>query len=188
MAETSAVSTATAHASPRGSGPDGTGPDVLFIEDDRVLARFLRKFLEVRGFQVVLRERAEQGLLAARALSPDVIILDLRLPGMDGCAFLRVLRDDPATARIPVIVWTGKDLTPGDRRTLARLSNAVVRKDRQGTNGLVRALQATLEAAQGDPARVQASSEVWPAAANAPAWPADELHRRRPAGREPFRD
>jgi signal transduction histidine kinase/DNA-binding response OmpR family regulator len=91
---------------------------VLLIDDDDVVRRAVRLALEPLGWQVT---EAENGLLALDSLSasrPDVIILDLMMPKMDGFEFLDELRARPDWRDIPVVVITAKDLTEADRNRL----------------------------------------------------------------------
>ena len=86
---------------------------VLFVEDDASVAQMYRLKLELDGYSV---DVAGDGLLAlekARARTPDIIFLDIRLPKLDGLGVLEALREDPATARIPVVIlsnWNEKEL------------------------------------------------------------------------------
>ena len=91
---------------------------VLLIDDDEVVRRSVRLALEPIGWQV---GEAENGLVALDALStsrPDVIILDLMMPKMDGFELLDELRARPQWRDIPVVVITAKDLTQQDRSRL----------------------------------------------------------------------
>jgi CheY-like chemotaxis protein len=96
----------------------------LLVDDDEVVRRSVRQVLKPLGWQVT---EAEDGLLAIDSLSttrPDVIILDLMMPKMDGFGFLDELRRRPDWQDIPVVIITAKDLTAEDR---ARLNGEVER-------------------------------------------------------------
>ena len=86
---------------------------VLFVEDDASVAQMYRLKLELDGYVV---DVASDGLVApekARALHPDIIFLDMRLPKLDGLGVLERLRDDASTAPIPVVIlsnWNEKEL------------------------------------------------------------------------------
>ena len=87
-------------------------PHVLVIEDDAPLTHLYCSALELHGLAVV---RAGDGLSALRTIEsrrPDVILLDLNLPVMDGWALLREVRANPTTSDIPIIVVTGVDPLP----------------------------------------------------------------------------
>jgi CheY-like chemotaxis protein len=81
---------------------------LLSVEDDPDLRLLLQLALEtVGGFALTLCESGEQALQIARSRRPDLILLDVNLPGLDGPATLAALRADPATAAIPVVFMTG---------------------------------------------------------------------------------
>jgi len=101
---------------------------VLVVDDDPLAQRLLQATLSSSGYQVVGRVSAEAGLAVARELVPQAIVLDLLMPGVDGFEFLRRLRAMPALQRVPVLVWTGKDLSPDDRAELTHDAQAVVAK------------------------------------------------------------
>ena len=79
---------------------------VLIVEDNQDLAFGLRNNLEIEGYDVEVAEDGPAGLAAARGRRPDLIVLDLMLPGLDGYRVLRQLRDDGLTA--PVLILTAK--------------------------------------------------------------------------------
>lgn len=78
---------------------------VLVVEDEKDLVRLLRHNLEQGGYRVVCAPSAESGLAKLRAREPDLILLDIMLPGMDGLEFLRVLRRE---SDVPVILLSAK--------------------------------------------------------------------------------
>jgi DNA-binding response OmpR family regulator len=79
---------------------------VLIVEDNRDLAFGLRNNLEIEGYAVDVAADGPAGLSSARRVSPDLVVLDLMLPGMDGYRVLRQLRDDGLT--MPVLILTAK--------------------------------------------------------------------------------
>src|SRR2546426_12142413 len=77
---------------------------MLIIDDDQVVGNiYLRKF-QVEGFQVELAADGEVGLAAALKSKPDVVILDLMLPRLNGVEVLKKLRAEPTTHNLPVVV------------------------------------------------------------------------------------
>ncbi len=82
----------------------GSGPLVLVIDDDSTVQDLLRRSLNRDGFRVETAPDGTSGLARARELHPDIITLDVMMPGMDGWEVLAALKEDPETADIPVIV------------------------------------------------------------------------------------
>ena len=83
-------------------------PKILIIDDERDIRDLLSYNLEKEGFAVITAGDGLKGKRLAETLHPDLIILDLMLPGIDGLDLCRMLRNEPATARIPVIMVTAK--------------------------------------------------------------------------------
>ncbi|HEY6207579.1 MAG TPA: response regulator transcription factor [Gemmatimonadales bacterium] len=81
-------------------------PRILIVEDNTDLAYGLRNNLEIEGYQVNVAEDGPQGLAEAQRRPPDLMILDLMLPGADGYRVLKTLRD--AGARFPVLILTAR--------------------------------------------------------------------------------
>ncbi|MBV9329796.1 MAG: response regulator [Chloroflexi bacterium] len=98
---------------------------VLIIDDDSDTRRLLSIGLQNHGFEPVEAADGESGIAAAFAQSPDLVLLDLHLPGADGFSVLQQLKRSPATAQIPVIVVTGdEDLWLGARARVLALGAA----------------------------------------------------------------
>ncbi len=86
-----------------------TANRILIIEDDESIRRLIRMHLRMNGFsEVVGAPDGEAGLAAARKLRPDLILLDIMLPGIDGLTVCRNLKADPEFAAIPVILLTAR--------------------------------------------------------------------------------
>jgi CheY-like chemotaxis protein len=81
-----------------------TGKKILLAEDDRFLRRACATALARRGYEVVIAEDGKEALAAARSKCPDLLLLDLLMPKMTGLEVLRLLRADPSTRDIPVII------------------------------------------------------------------------------------
>jgi CheY-like chemotaxis protein len=84
---------------------------ILVVEDDDGNRMLVRDVLTFSGYRVLEAETAEAGLELAREKHPALILMDIRLPGMDGVAALAELRRDPATRRIPVIAVTASTMS-----------------------------------------------------------------------------
>jgi two-component system phosphate regulon response regulator PhoB len=81
---------------------------VLVIDDEPDLIELVRYNLDKEGFDVVASSDGESGLEIARRRTPDLIVLDLMMPGMDGLSVCRALRGDERTSRIPLIMLTAR--------------------------------------------------------------------------------
>ena len=79
---------------------------VLLVEDNEKNLKLARDVLEYAGFTVLVAMTGEEAVLRAHEARPDLVLMDLQLPGMDGFEVLRRLRGDDATANIPVVALT----------------------------------------------------------------------------------
>ncbi len=79
---------------------------LLLVEDDEFSRDMLSRRLERQGFEMIVAADGREGLQAARQSRPDVIIMDLDMPVMDGHTAIRALQNDPRTFKIPIIVLT----------------------------------------------------------------------------------
>ena len=83
-------------------------PKILVIEDEPDILEVMQYNLEREGYKVVACRNGEQGLSRIRTDNPDIVILDLMLPGMDGVEVCRQVKSDPVTRAIPIIMVTAK--------------------------------------------------------------------------------
>jgi DNA-binding response OmpR family regulator len=81
---------------------------ILVIDDEEKLCALLSTFLEKKGYTAVTAKSGKQGIKAAHYRAPDLILLDINMPKMDGFAVLEKLKADPKTMSIPVIMLTGR--------------------------------------------------------------------------------
>ena len=79
---------------------------ILIVEDNEKNLKLVRDVLQVKGFDTLEAGSAEDGIKLALERKPDLILMDIQLPGMNGIDALKVLRADPATSKIPVIAVT----------------------------------------------------------------------------------
>jgi DNA-binding response OmpR family regulator len=130
---------------PRRSGPHGEPAlKVLLVDDEDSLRRVLKELLERDGYAVSEARDGVQALDQVDRVGPDVIVLDLNLPGLDGYGVLSHLRSRPATASIPVIVLTAKGDEDNEVRVFELGANDFLTKPFRA-----RALSARLEAVLG---------------------------------------
>ena len=92
---------------------------ILLVEDHEELWDFLSRRLRRRGFEVVLAHDGEQALRQVRDEAPDLVLLDMNLPVMDGWSVARTLRGQPQTARLPIIAVTAHAMAGDHGRVLA---------------------------------------------------------------------
>jgi two-component system phosphate regulon response regulator PhoB len=81
---------------------------ILIIEDEEDILELVKYNLTKEGYHVTGAESGESGLKAARSGNPDIIILDLMLPGIDGLEVCKILKNDPKTGHVPIIMLTAK--------------------------------------------------------------------------------
>lgn len=84
----------------------GNGTLVLIVEDNEKNLKLVRDVLQVKGFATIEAGTAEEGIQLAASRKPDLILMDIQLPGMSGIEALKHLRSDKATAAIPVVAVT----------------------------------------------------------------------------------
>ena len=90
---------------------------ILVVEDNEQNQKLARDVLQVKGYRVLVAESAEAGLPVALKEKPDLVLMDIHLPGMNGMEALGKLRADPATKAIPVLAFTAS-VMPQDRREI----------------------------------------------------------------------
>jgi diguanylate cyclase (GGDEF)-like protein len=89
----------------------GDGDLILVVDDDPDIARFIQMNLQVEGFQVRIARNGEMAMKMVYDQRPDLAVVDLMMPGMDGLDLTRWLRGNPTTSGMPIIMLTAKALT-----------------------------------------------------------------------------
>src|SRR5438552_17914646 len=84
-----------------------TAKKVLIVEDSATTRAIVKVYLVGQHLEFLEADDGREGLRIARAANPDAIVLDLKLPGMDGLSFCRAVRADPAIRDTPIILVTG---------------------------------------------------------------------------------
>ena len=84
------------------------GKRILVVEDEPDIAEVLQFTLGRAGFEVDIERQGDRALDAIRRQPPDLVVLDLMLPGLDGLEITRLLKRDPATARVPLVMLTAR--------------------------------------------------------------------------------
>jgi two-component system cell cycle response regulator DivK len=101
---------------------------VLVVEDNPVNMKLAALLLDKGGHKVLCAADAEAGLLLARSERPDLILMDIQLPGMDGLEAAALLKQDPATAAIPVIALTAMAMEVGNDNSRLLCCDACIAK------------------------------------------------------------
>src|SRR5918994_1497543 len=104
----------TGAARRRATDPRERTSRVLVVEDERDVAELLRYNLAKEGFDVVVAPHGSDALRAAREQQPDIILLDIMVPQLNGWEVCRRLKEDPETRAIPIIMVTGR-VEEGDK-------------------------------------------------------------------------
>jgi two-component system, cell cycle response regulator DivK len=102
---------------------------ILIVEDHDKNRKLVRDVLQVKGYRVAEAETGEDGVRLAHELRPALILMDIQLPGISGIRAFRQIREDPATATIPVIAVTASAMTQ-DRKTITRPASTAIRASR----------------------------------------------------------
>lgn len=101
---------------------------ILVVEDDPTSLKFLELILNKEGYQVMTASNGLEGLRKAKQESPDLLILDVMLPGFDGFEICHRLRIEPNTAELPILMLSAKG-QESDQNTAARVgANAFLSK------------------------------------------------------------
>jgi len=101
---------------------------ILVVEDNERNLKLLRDVLEYAGYDVRVARTAEDGITLAVSEPPDLVLMDLQLPGIDGMEALRRLRESPRTADIPVVAVTAQAMKQDRERALDAGFNGYVEK------------------------------------------------------------
>ena len=128
-----------------GSSQAGGGKVAIVIDDDEVARYLAVHALLSLGFRVTEAADGQAGLHSVREQQPDLIVLDLRMPGLDGFDALDELKNAPETAAIPVVVQTGMNLSPAERDRLAP-AVAILDKRADGSERLTAVVKQLLSA------------------------------------------
>jgi two-component system, cell cycle response regulator DivK len=101
---------------------------ILVVEDNERNLKLLRDVLEYAGYDVRVARTAEDGISLAASEPPDLVLMDLQLPGIDGMEALRRLRESPRTADIPVVAVTAQAMKQDRERALEAGFNGYIEK------------------------------------------------------------
>jgi signal transduction histidine kinase/DNA-binding response OmpR family regulator/CHASE3 domain sensor protein len=123
--------------------PQGRG-EVLVVEDDPAMRRLVGEALSREGLELREAENGSQAMAEVARRHPDVIILDLQLPALDGFEVLERLHDDPETRQIPVVIVTGRNLSSAERAQLRAGTVGLLEKSEYSARELRRLVSVAL--------------------------------------------
>ena len=92
---------------------------VLIVEDNEKNMKLARDVLQAKGYTTLEAVTGEEGVRLAKEKKPDLVLMDIQLPGISGIEALRQLRADPLTAKVPVVALTAS-VTPTDRSQITQ--------------------------------------------------------------------
>jgi DNA-binding response OmpR family regulator len=125
-------------------------PTILIIEDDWSAVRILELSLKQEGYQIITALDGERGLELARAQLPDLVLLDVMMPGMNGFEVCSQLRANPVTAHLPIVIITVRS-QKADKETASEfgVSGYITKPFRRAE--LVATIKAALAEKRGSP-------------------------------------
>lgn len=92
---------------------------ILVIEDNASNMKFVTNLLEMNGYETLRSDNAEQGIVIAKKDIPDLILMDILLPGLDGITATKLLKDDKRTKNVPIIAMTSLAMKDDEERIRA---------------------------------------------------------------------
>jgi CheY-like chemotaxis protein/anti-sigma regulatory factor (Ser/Thr protein kinase) len=110
---------------------------VLVVDDEEANRDWLQHVLEPAGFSVILASGGQEAIKIARSAMPDLVMLDLMMPGVTGFDVVEALRDEESTRGIPIMVLTAKTLTEGDIKQLNGHVSTILRRGSTGASDLL---------------------------------------------------
>jgi len=96
-----------------------SGELILIVEDQPLNRKLVRDVLQAKGYRTTEAETGEDGVRVGHEQVPDLVLMDIQLPGISGMEVLKRLRDDPVTRSIPVIAVTASAMQQNQREILA---------------------------------------------------------------------
>ena len=130
---------------------------VLLVDDEPSIVKMVGKRLEVEGFEVLIAMDGQEGLTKARAESPDLIVLDLMLPKLNGYEVCTMLKQDTRYQAIPIILFTAKAQEKDEQLGMECGANAYVRKPFRAQE-LTDKIRSLIVAAKQAPAKPESES------------------------------
>jgi signal transduction histidine kinase/DNA-binding response OmpR family regulator len=123
------------------AGREGSGRSILVVDDDQATSEFIVDLLSSSGYAVASAADGTQARASVQASTPDLVILDLMLPGISGFELIGDWRKNAATADLPIFVLSNKDLTAEENEYLRANTGALFSKQEQWREELIRHIQ-----------------------------------------------
>ncbi len=101
---------------------------ILIVEDNEKNMKLVRDILQAKGFETMEAGSAEEGIELALGRVPDLVLMDIQLPGMNGMEALKVLRSKEATAKVPVVAITASVMTQDRQQIMDTGFNGFIEK------------------------------------------------------------
>jgi CheY-like chemotaxis protein len=101
---------------------------ILVIEDNELNMKLVRSLLKMDNYDVIEAIDAEKGMQLARKNHPDLILMDIQLPGMDGLSATKILKADSSLREIPIVALTSHAMEGDDKKALAAGCNGYIAK------------------------------------------------------------
>ncbi|MGI0479375.1 response regulator [Geminocystis sp. CENA526] len=120
---------------------------IMIIDDDETTRKMMRRLLEKEDWEVVEAQNGEDGLNKVKIHAPQLILLDLMMPKIDGFQFINLLRQNLEWAKIPVIIITAKDLSEQERQNLNHYAQDIIRKGAYDRQLLLQEIHSLIEKA-----------------------------------------
>jgi CheY-like chemotaxis protein len=117
---------------------------ILVVDDDPLLRKYYGDILIKSNFEVITATNGQEGLTAASQVQPDLILMDIVMPIMDGNTTLKNLRENPATAHIPVIMLTSAASVKNMEETQANAADGFLNKSTVTPEEIISTIQGLL--------------------------------------------
>lgn len=104
------------------------GAKILVVDDEPDLTDIIQTFLEGAGYHVTSENSSVKAIEKAKSLKPDLVLLDITMPVMDGYQVCQELKKDKATADIPIVFLTGKDPNEDNKRSFKSGADLFIKK------------------------------------------------------------
>jgi len=117
---------------------------VLLVEDDAAVAQMYRLRLELDGYLVLTAMDGETGLAMAKRFQPDIIIIDIGLPGMNGLELLETVRASDAIRDVPVLILTNFEDPAAEKRSLELGARQFLRKSKTTPDALTASVRRSM--------------------------------------------